>query len=736
MRTKKREKVWNQRYVFGDCEKDRAIREMAQKLGTSELFAVLLYNRGHCTAEEATRFLHFEEADFHDPYLLADMDKAVERIFAAVENKEKICIYGDYDVDGVTSVSILYLYLTELGADVCIKIPKREGEGYGVSCAAIDMLCENGVKLVITVDTGITAGNEVEYARSLGLEFVVTDHHECRAELPHACAVVNPHRPDCPYPFKELAGVGVVFKLVCACEMKRCRDEGRRIIDGIRQVSLKYADLAALGTIADVMAIVDENRLIVSMGLKLMEDNPRPGIRALIEASSAKKNDDAASNRKRKINSGFVGFGLAPRINAAGRISDAAIAVRTLLAEETGEAARYAEELCEINKRRQSEENRIAEQAYEMIDDLVDADKNPVIVLDSNGWQQGIIGIVASKITERYGLPSILISFDGSVGAEESELDDGKGSGRSIKGLNLVEALAHCDDLLVKYGGHELAAGLTVKRGNLDAFCQRINEYAREQLCDDDFKVKLDADCEISMADVSIGFAREIQYLEPYGTGNATPLFIMRDVTVRKITPTKGGDHTRLLLEKDGICTNAMYFGVGGPDLGFDCGDLIDLLFNVDINDYKNVQSAQMIVRDARPAETYTQKLAAQKSRYAQLRDGSSYSVSESFLPSRDDCARVYTFLRKEYRSGNAYTDTKTVLRALNSSGIPEINYVKLKYIFDIFNELQICDVAEIDKDIYNFKVMFQANKTSIDKSAVLKRLRSQCSDRNQQEAK
>ncbi len=732
MRINKREKVWSESYVFGDEQRDSMIREMAKELGTSELFAVLLYNRGHCNAQEATRFLHFEKADLHDPYQLADMEKAVDRVFEAIQNKEKICIYGDYDVDGVTSVSILYLYLSELGGDVCIKIPKREGEGYGVSCAAIDVLAENGVKLIITVDTGITAAQEVEYAKTLGLDFVVTDHHECRIELPDAYAVVNPHRHDCEYPFKELAGVGVVFKLVCACEIRRCRENGISVLDGIRSVCAKYADLTALGTIADVMPIIDENRLIVSMGLKIMEDSPRPGLKALIEASSSKRSDDS---RKKKINSGFVGFGLAPRINAAGRISDAAIAVRTLLASDGKEAYDCAEELCEINKKRQQEENRIAEQAYQMIDDLANSD-DPVIVLDSNGWQQGIIGIVASKITEKYGLPSILISFEGSVGSEESAFDDGKGSGRSIKGLNLVEALGYCDDLLVKYGGHELAAGLTVKRGNLDAFCQRINEYAKAHLDDEAFKIKLEADCELKMSDVNIKFAKEIQYLEPYGTGNATPLFIMRNVTVRRISSTKGGEHTRLLLEKDGICVNAMYFGTSIAGLGFECGDLIDLLFNIDINDYKNVLSAQMIVRDARLADSYTKKIEYEKERYAELKAGAIYSVSDRFLPDRDDCARVYTFLRKEYRAGVSLTDTKTVLRSLNQSDGYEINYVKLKYIFDIFNELQICDVTEIDKDIYSFQVIFQANKTSIDKSAILKKLRSQCVDRNQQEAK
>lgn len=728
MKNNKREKVWCERYVFGDAHRDAVISDMAKQLGRSELFSVLLYNRGYRSAEAAQHFLRFEEADFHDPYLLKDMDRAVERVFKAIENDEKICVYGDYDVDGVTSVSMLYLYLCELGADVSIKIPKREGEGYGVSCAAVNTLCENGISLIITVDTGITAAAEVEYGKTLGVDFVVTDHHECRSELPEACAVVNPHRPDCSYPFKELAGVGVVFKLVCACEMRRCRESGRAVVEGIREVCSKYADLTSLGTIADVMPIVDENRLIVSMGLKIMEDAPRPGLAALIEASSAKKSDDAHA-KKRKITSGFIGFGIAPRINAAGRISDAAIAVRTLLASAGEEADGYAEELCAINRQRQIEENRIAEKAYEMIDDLPDLDENPVIVLDSNEWQQGIIGIVSSKITERYGLPSILVSFYGSMGDEESALDDGKGSGRSIKGLNLVEALGACEDLLVKYGGHELAAGLTVKRGDLDAFRERINAYAREHLNDDAFKIKLEVDCEIDMADVNLKFAKELQYLEPYGTGNATPLFVMRDVTVRKITYTKGGEHTRLYLEKNGMTVNAMYFSVGEGMLGFENGDLIDLLFNIDINDYKNVQSAQMIVRDARLAESYTKKATGEKKRYSELREGGKFRTDENFIPTREDCAGVYTLLRREYRNGNSVTDVKSVQRALEQSGLA-VNYVKLKYIFEIFNELQICDIAELGNDIYRFEVIFRANRTSIDKSAILRRLKTQCVDR------
>lgn len=728
MKNNTREKVWCERYVFGDPLRDALIREMSQKLGRSELFTVLLYNRGYRTAEDALHFLRFEEADLHDPYLLADMDKAVERIFESLERNEKICIYGDYDVDGVTSVSMLYLYLTGLGADVTIKIPKRDGEGYGVSCTAVQTLAESGVKLIVTVDTGITAADEVEFGKNFGVDFVVTDHHECRNELPAACAVVNPHRNDCGYPFKDLAGVGVVFKLVCACEMKISRSRGRPIVDGIRKVCTEYADLAALGTIADVMPIIDENRLIVSMGLKLMENCPRPGLAALIDASSTKK---SGTDKKKKITSGFIGFGIAPRINAAGRISDAAIAVKTLLASNSRDAEVYAEELCAINRQRQIEENRIADQAYEMIEDLPDLDTNPVIVLDSNEWQQGIIGIVSSKITERYGLPSILISFYGSTGSEETPFDDGKGSGRSIKGLNLVEALNYCEDLLVKFGGHELAAGLTVKRGNLDDFRERINAYAREHLSEDAFVIKYDADCEIEMRDMNLPFAKELLYLEPYGTDNSTPLFIMRNVTVKKFAFTKGGDHTRLYLEKDGSAVNAMYFGVGEGMLKFEAGDLIDVLFNVDINDYKNVQSVQMIVRDVRFAESYIRKIKHEKCRYEEVRNGGTHSPDEDFVPDREDCSRVYTWLRHEYRNGNSVTDMKSVLREINRNDEKIINYVKLKYIFEIFNELQICDIVELDKDIYRYEVIFRATRTSIDKSAILKKLKSQRIDRN-----
>ncbi len=725
MKEMKRKKVWNEKYAFGEEDRDNAVRAMASVLGVSEWFAVLLYNRGYHTAEEAERFLKLEQENFHDPYLLADMDRAVERIFRAVDDHEKIYIYGDYDVDGVTSVTALYLYLQELGCDVGIKIPKREGEGYGVSCVAIDALASEGTTLIITVDTGITANEEVVYAKEQGIDFVITDHHECRTELPAACAVVNPHRPDCPYPFKELAGVGVVFKLLCACEIKRCREADRPILDGIRRVCMSYADLTAIGTIADVMPVIDENRMIVSLGLKLMENTSRQGLRALIEASSRRGSEDTP----KKITSGLIGFGVAPRINAAGRIGDATVAVRLLLEEDEERAQIAAEELCEINRHRQAEENEIAIEAYQKIENSFDPENDLVIVLDSNHWHQGIIGIVASRITEKYGLPSILISFD-PLTEEDHPLDDGKGSGRSIKGMNLVEALSHCDELLLKYGGHELAAGLTIKRANLEEFRQKINEYAKNHLSEDVFHICIDADCLIRMKNVTMQLARELLFLEPFGAGNLAPVFMMKDVTVKKISSIGAGKHTRFLLEQDGVCMTALYFGASIEELGFTVGDVIDVLFHIDINDYKNVQSVQMILQDARMAERYSDELDRQKNRYAEVYAGATFSVAEEILPERNDFARVYKILRHESRTGNCFLNVRDMLRLINAvPGEAPMNYVKLKYILRVFHELKLCEVEELQTDLYQFRIFFHASKTNIEKSSILKKLKSQCAD-------
>ena len=726
MREIKRERIWEQKYVSGDINRDDAIREMAEKLGVSRLFSVLLYNRGYTTAQKAGHFLSFEETDFHDPYIMRDMEKAVCRILTAVDNKEKIYIYGDYDVDGVTSVSMLYLYLTSLGADVGIKIPKRDGEGYGVSDQAVKAIAEEGATLIITVDTGITANVEVEYAKELGVDFVITDHHECHGELPCACAVVNPHRPDCEYPFKELAGVGVIFKTVCACEMKRQERCGGTALDGVRRICSEYADLVAVGTIADVMPLTDENRLIVSLGLlKLEKGRGNAGLEALLDASTKKNAEDG---KRRKVTSGMIGFGIAPRINAAGRMSDALIAVRLLLAEDEKEVLDRAEQLCEINRQRQVEENAISTEANKILETNRSFDNDQVIILDSDEWQQGIIGIVASRITEKYGLPSILVSFDGSVIGEPSPYDCGKGSGRSIKGLNLVEALTYCSDLLEKYGGHELAAGLTVKRGKIDEFRKRINEYAKERITDDMLKISIEADCELESNEIDMAFAEEILRLEPFGIGNASPKFILRGADVKKITFIGGGKHAKLLLEKDGKFHTAMYFGMNEGELACRVGDTVDVLFNMDINEYRNIRSVQMILHDLHVVDSVKMRFLKYRERYEQIRLGEKYFQEEQILPTRDDFAKVYTVLRKEFRGGEQVLDAEAILKLVNANE-ESINYIKLKFILEILNELQICHVEELDTDIYEFDVFFNAKKTSIDKSSILKKIKGQCAN-------
>ncbi|MBE6597423.1 MAG: hypothetical protein E7641_07115, partial [Ruminococcaceae bacterium] len=528
----------------------------------------------------------------------------------------------------------------------------------------------------------------------------------------------------------ELAGVGVVFKLVCAIEMTLCRMRGEKALDGVSRVCREYSDLAAIGTIADVMPITDENRLIVSMGLSMLERTERAGLAALIDAAGASGKDGKTQTKKRKISSGFIGFGIAPRINAAGRISDSLIAVNLLLENDPAKAKICAAELCEINKRRQIEENKIAEAAYEMIESSHDFEKDKVIVLEHDDWQQGIVGIVSSRITEKYGLPSILISFKGAIEGEPHGEDNGKGSGRSIKGMNLVGALGYCEDLLERFGGHELAAGLTLKRRNVEEFRRRINEYADENLSEENFKIRIDADCELTMPQVTLALAEEILKLEPFGVGNPTPLFVMKDVGVQRIMQLGGGKHTKLILEKDGAAVCGIYFGVSAAELGFEAGDKIDLLFNLDVNEYRSLRSVQIIVQDARISERYVRDVIDVKKRYKEIADGGVYTPEENVIPTRDDFAEVYKVLRREYRSGSNLLDDKTLLKLVNTGESAQINYIKLKYILRIMNELMICDVREIEEDIFRFEMLVNVKKTSIDKSSILKKLKSRCSDR------
>lgn len=709
---------------------DAQIAVLARETGLLPVTAKLLYCRGCRTKEEVSAFVACDTEQMNDPFLMKDMSAAVERIRRAIADHAKIVIYGDYDVDGVTSVTVLYLYLKSQGADVDYYIPSREREGYGVSVPAIGKLVKDGMDFMITVDTGITANEEVEYARSLGVDVVVTDHHECQAELPLAAAVVNPHRPDCEYPFKELAGVGVVFKLVTALEIAAGGDRGEPRGDCVRRVFDTYVDLIALGTIADVMPVLGENRLIVSRGIEKMQKQCLPGLEALMDASASFRTDGKTKQdsapQKRKVTSSYIGFGIAPRINAAGRIDHASKAVRLLLSEDRDEARKLAEELCEINYRRQVEENRIAEQAYRKIEAMENFGDTRVIVLEDDGWMQGIIGIVASRLTDRYGLPSILISFDGATRGFPAPDDVGKGSGRSVNGINLVDALTDSSYLLERFGGHELAAGLSVKRCNIAEFRERINAYAKEKLGDCGSSVTVEADCEVLPSQMTMELAVQLEQLEPFGVGNPAPVFLLTGVHVERVIPLGGGKHTKLIVESAGSVFTAVWFGRSPDTIGFEADEEADILFQLNINEYRGVRSLQLLIQDARYSGISLETYEADKMRYAEINAGGAFDESENVIPTRDDFAAVYTTLRRDFRAGMRVFRQRRLLSALKNAGY-EINYVKLKYILRIMNELNICRVSENTEDEYLVDIYFSQNKAVIDRSSILRTLRSRC---------
>ena len=728
-----RERIWSLPAGRDDQIDDEAVDTLSRAMGITPLTARLLCNRGYTDPASAELFFGNDERVWHDPMLMADMTPAVRRVLEAVEHQESIAIYGDYDVDGVTSVTSLYLYLTGLGAKVTCYIPNRLGEGYGMSVAAVDQLAADGVSLIITVDTGITAHAEIAHAASLGVDTVVTDHHECHADIPVCCAVVNPHRPDCPYPFKELAGVGVVFKFICACEATRL---GLTASEALHRMGDRLIDLVAIGTVADVMPLTDENRYIVARGLSMLDHTERPGLCALLDAISGSGNSKSASSGgkkpRRKVNSGLVGFGIAPRINAAGRIAHAMMAVDLLLADTPEHAEEMAAELCAINTHRQAEENASAEQAYAMIDaQLADAQAcgeapPSVIVLENNGWMQGVVGIVASRITEKYGLPSILNSFEGAMDGEESEYDLGKGSGRSIKGLNLVEALADSRELLARFGGHELAAGLTVRRKDIPAFRKRINEYASALLTEEMTAVRYEADCVCEAHELTMEQAEELERLEPFGVGNPTPTLILKDAVIHRVIPLGGGRHTKLTVYKDGQLLQTIWFGMSPSKLPAVAGDTVDLLFQLNINDYQGVRSLQLILQDLRISERLEHDRKREDLRLAEVLEGSPITHGEGLVPDREEIASVFTVLRSDARMGNMTVSERSLLERVNRAPAASIGRVKLRLILRILTEMGVCRVEDPTEGYYAFEVNFEAPKTTIDASPLMQNLRLQ----------
>lgn len=669
-------KKWN--IGFSRVPENKEISAIAGALGIQELTASLLYHRGCKTPEQARRFVRMEEAFFHDPFLLRDMDLAARRLNDAIACREPILVWGDYDADGVTATSVLYLYLKKCGAEVDYFIPDRIRDGYGMNERAVREAAERGIKLIVTVDNGITATGPIALAYELGMEVIVTDHHEPHGELPSACAVVNPHREDCPYPFKELAGVGVAFKLICAAEAEFLASEGKPI-DTFGVNCFPYLDLVAIGTVADVMSLSDENRLIVGLGLRLLtSDRCRYGLKALIEQ---------ALGGGKRISAASVSFTLAPRINAAGRMGSAMRAAELLLCDSEFEASRLAAELCDLNRERQTEENEILLSAEARISQLA-AEDDFVFVLDHDDWHPGVTGIVSSRITERYGRPSFLITYDGNIG---------KGSGRSVEGVNLMELLSACSDLLVQYGGHEMAAGLTVERENVPNLRKRLNTLARDALQAGLPEASLYADCEISLADVTCRNIEELGLLEPCGTDNAQPLFVLRDCEIFELAGVGNNRHTRLKLKTDGRPVTAMYFGVAPDRLDYAMGDHADLLVQMELNEFGGNITPQLLVRDMDHAAREKVCTAKHEEAFSAFLSKAAGELPLSALPDRSDFARTYRYLRRVASAQSAEMSFRALSDLLFYNQDKHDARWKCALILHVFSETNLLTAEEIE---------------------------------------
>ena len=611
--------------------------------GLSPLLAAVLSSRGVTDPEAARRLLSPQAEPLLDPMLMRDMDKAAARVRRAVDNGETITVYGDYDVDGITSTCVVTDYLRGKGLKCIPYIPDRNGEGYGVNNGALDTLHAQGVTLVITVDCGITAAAETEYAASLGMDMLITDHHECPSgALPAASAVVDCKQDGDEYPNKELAGVGVALKLVCACE-----GDSAAMLE-------RYVDLVAIGTVADVMPLVDENRYLVRRGLARLASSPRPGIAAMLREASV----DA-----KKLTATTIGFSIAPRLNAAGRLGQAMTAAKLLMTQDTDAANALAAELCELNRRRQSIETGIWEEANAIL-----AGKTPdaPIVLASDHWHQGVIGIAASRLAEQYSLPAIMICLNG---------ENGKGSCRSYGGFNLFEALSACAKHLTGFGGHALAAGLNISRGEVGAFRAALAEYYRENRP----AAEPEVHCDLLISDpamLSIDSVRSLDQLEPYGNANPRPTLCVFGAELESADAVGGGRHLRMRVRLRKERFEAIFFSHTAAELGLREGELVDLAFTPQINEFRGHVSVQFVVSEARPhdgAELCAAILAG---------DEQPLYAAAPFCPDRADFVRIWRGI--QHRGFTAADDAAGIIAQTPHGMEPERFCICLMVLLEV----------------------------------------------------
>lgn len=608
------------RWVLPQLDKEQAAL-LAEDCEINPFLALLLTTRGITEPEAVAAFLLGGEIE-DDPFAFADMDAAADRVQRAIDLGEPITIYGDYDADGVTSTVLLYTYLKGLGAVVSYYIPQREGEGYGLHKAAIDKIAAEGARLLVTVDNGIAAAEEIAYARECGLDVVVTDHHMPQETLPQAAAVVDPHRPDCGSVQKDYAGVGVAFKLACALEGDT---------DAVLE---RYADLVALGTLADVMPLTGENRELVRRGLRQINEQPRLGLKKLAEAAGMGDKTHTATTAV---------FTLAPHINAAGRMGSPDVAARLLLSEQDEEAAALAQQIQQLNIERQTAEAAILEQVYARLQQEPALLADRVLVIEGEGWHAGIVGIIASRVVDRYGKPCLILSVQpsGETGGMA------KGSGRSVKGFSLFDALTACQEQLLAFGGHELAAGVTLEAERIGAFRRAINAYAAAR-----YPVmpvpELSVDIKLRPSQANLEKCALLSMLEPFGTGNPVPLFGLFNMRLDNIVPVGGGKHLRLSVSREDARLSVMRFQTAPEEFPVECGAMLNLVVTLEQNEFRGAASLSLIARDIRYADTRQEDILDGLAWYDRVmrRELTEEERAQHPVPTREQIACVYRLLR------------------------------------------------------------------------------------------
>lgn len=652
--------------------------------GYAPLAAMVLASRGIGDDRQARAYLDCN-APLLDPFLMTDMDKAAGRVGLAMSRGEKIAVFGDYDVDGITATCLLTDFLRRHGADVVSYIPGRLEEGYGLNPIAIHQLHAEGVKLIVTVDCGITAVNEAELCRQLGIDLVITDHHECKQTLPAAVAVVDPHRCDGGYPHKNLSGVGVAFKLASA-------------LCGSQETVLEeYADMVCLGTVADVMPLQGENRVFVARGLESLAHTKRPGIAALMAECGCAPETVSASS---------IGFMLAPRINAAGRMGQIDLAVELFLTDDPDKAAEAARGLCELNRQRQAVESEIYRQAVSMLP----MGKPPeAIVLADESWHQGVVGIVASRIAEEYACPTFLICLDG---------EHGKASSRSHGGFNLFASLSALSPLLESYGGHELAAGFTISRANIPEFRRQICALAAQYYTDDVPRTVLDVDCAVSPELLTLHNVDSLQMLEPCGNGCPKPVLMMKNLTIDRISMVGGGRHMRLRLCSGHTYLNAIYFSANPQTVSIQPGDLVDVAFTPQVNEFRGTRTVQMNVIDIRPS--CSAECLPDAAPYRDMQRGNlTPGEAAALLPDRKMLALVWRYLD----AANPVQESPMCLcrKIVRWSGQP-LNLGQMLTCLDIFRDVGLLTVQRQHKYV-SIRLTPGEGKADLSRSQTMQRL-------------